>query len=543
MPDLPGSFTRSEFAAYVEREHERVELKAGAGRRPLQECLVAFSNTDGGVIFIGVTDAREVRGRRRDQGLDDDIHGAAVDAHNVGRYAIHEITVDGIPVVAVQVQPRLDEVAATSDGRVLVRRGGHNLAAIGQELRALVNSRSLIRFESTDTGVQLRDADAHYLAEVTAAYGWAPSRRKQAMQERGLVTLTDTLTVAGVLALTDPAVSIGTAKFVVDVRGYESDTGASYVRRDEVGGPVHHQVEKTTELIMRDVGTDMVVTGAHRHDVPRLPRRAVREVIANAVAHRSYELDQSPIVVEVRPSQVTVVSPGSLPPPVTIRTLRHDQSPRNHTVIDVLRRFHLAEDSGQGIDVIEDSFALELLEPPTFSEQGEAVRVDLPMRGLASVHERAWLAEMERTGTAQQGDRLLLLAVLRHERLTNAEARRLLGEDSTAARARLQRLRDAGLLVQHGERGRAYYTLGALVPRTSDEQIVLAAAKERPVTNERVRALTGRDRVAARALLRRLVSEGRLRQHGVRRGTTYTLPAKGPTSGLSGPRRPPTVLP
>lgn len=526
MLDLPDSFTRGTFATFVRREHERIELKTGAGRRPLQECLVAFSNTDGGVVLIGVTATREVRGRRRDQGLDDDIHGAATDAYYVGRYAIREIEIDGTSVVAVVVQPRFDEVAATSDGRVLVRRGGHNHAAVGQELRTLVNSRSLVRFESTDTGVPLKDADTRYLSQVTAAYGWATSRSTKAMLERGLVTSTGTLTVAGALALTDPAVSLGTAKFVVDVRGHESDTDTSYVRRDEVGGPVYHQVERATQLIMRDVGTDMVVIGAHRHDVPRLPRRAVREVIANAVAHRSYELDRSPILVEIRPSRVVVVSPGSLPPPVTIRTLRHDQSPRNHTVIDVLRRFRLAEDSGQGIDVIEDSFAFELLESPRFSEPGEAVRVELPIRGLVSVHERAWLAELERAGTVQPGDRVLLLTLLRHGRLTNADARQHLGEDSTAARARLQRLRDAALLIQHGERGRAYYTLGALVPQVSDEQVVLAAAQKEPMTNQRVRELTGRDRVAARALLRRLVSEGRLRQHGARRGTTYTPPPK-----------------
>jgi ATP-dependent DNA helicase RecG len=65
--DIPDAFGGDDFAGLVSREHERIELKAGAGRRPLQESLVAFSNTDGGVIFIGVTDARQVRGRARDQ--------------------------------------------------------------------------------------------------------------------------------------------------------------------------------------------------------------------------------------------------------------------------------------------------------------------------------------------------------------------------------------------------------------------------------------------------------------------------------------------
>lgn len=522
MIDIPASYTRAQFADFVAREHERVELKTGAGRRPLQESLVAFSNTDGGVVLIGVTDAREVRGRSRDQGLDDDIHGAVVDAHHVGRYAIRQIGIDGVPVVAVIVQPRTDEVAATSDGRILVRRGGHNRAVVGAELRALVNGRSLARYESSDTGLPFDRADPGLLRDVAAAYGWAANRRQSAAHERGLLTAEGTLTVAGALTLTDPATSLGAAKFHVDLRAYESDAGTSYVRRDRVSGPVFRQVERATEIVMRDLGTDMVVTGAYRHDLPRLPRRAVREVLANAVAHRSYELDQAPVVVELRPSRVTVVSPGTLPPPVTIATLRHDQSPRNHSVIDVLRRFGLAEDSGQGIDVIEDSFSHELLEAPSFHEEGTAVRVELPLAGLVSVPERAWLAEWERVGVVDSTDRRLLLAVLRQRRLTNAGARELSGLDSTRARAHLRRMRDAGVLLQHGERGRAYYTLGAIEPRVSDEVVVLTAARDGHLTNERVRELTGRDRVAARSLLRRLVAEGRLRQHGSRRGTTYS---------------------
>lgn len=58
----------------MEREHEKLELKSGVGRKPVQETMVAFRNTDGGAILVGVTDARAVSGRRRDQGLDDAVH-------------------------------------------------------------------------------------------------------------------------------------------------------------------------------------------------------------------------------------------------------------------------------------------------------------------------------------------------------------------------------------------------------------------------------------------------------------------------------------
>jgi predicted HTH transcriptional regulator len=56
--NMPDAVTAEGFAQLVSREHEHLELKSGAGRRPLQEAIVAFSNTGGGVILIGVRDDR-----------------------------------------------------------------------------------------------------------------------------------------------------------------------------------------------------------------------------------------------------------------------------------------------------------------------------------------------------------------------------------------------------------------------------------------------------------------------------------------------------
>ena len=65
MIEIPESMSAAVFRRLIEREHEQVELKKGAGRRPLQAVLVAMSNTDGGVIFIGIDDDRTVVGPAR----------------------------------------------------------------------------------------------------------------------------------------------------------------------------------------------------------------------------------------------------------------------------------------------------------------------------------------------------------------------------------------------------------------------------------------------------------------------------------------------
>jgi len=54
------------------------------------------------------------------------------------------------------------------------------------------------------------------------------------------------------------------------------------------------------------------------------------------------------------------------------------------------------------------------------------------------------------------------------------------------------------------------------------ERLILDNAAEGPLSNADVRMLTGLDRNAARAMLKRLVKEGHLVQGGSRRGTRYS---------------------
>ena len=83
MIRIKSTYRGEEFQGLIRRESNSIELKTGISVAKLQEALVALSNTEGGVVFIGVNDAREVVGRKLDQGSDDKIHEAALAAHSV----------------------------------------------------------------------------------------------------------------------------------------------------------------------------------------------------------------------------------------------------------------------------------------------------------------------------------------------------------------------------------------------------------------------------------------------------------------------------
>ena len=529
VTSVRDAYTPEQFARLVERETDTLEKKTGLGQQPLQAAMVAFSNSAGGVILIGVKDDGHVVGRELDQTAEDRVHAAALDARDVGRYTIRPVRVGDRHVIAINVRRREEGFAQTSDGRILVRRGGRNTALYGADLARFIQERALRRFEVTATDVRVSDVEASLLNEVRRAYSWGrSSSQHDRLVERGLATTEGDLTVAGTLILTDPAESLGQQKALIEVRRYPDDS-PDYDRRLVFGGPIHHQVRDATRFITDELGNEVVVTGLYRHELPRLPEVVVREALANAVAHRSYEAQGAATVVELRPDRVVVTSPGGLPEPVTVENIRQAQAARNQFVIDVLRRFRLAEDAGRGVDVMEDTMRSALLGPPRFFDDGHSVRVELPLRGPITPSERAWVAALEGQGQLEPEDRLVLVHAARGERLTNRTVRELLGTDESGARRSLRRLTDAQLLQQQGRRGGAAYTIveriapPAAYRLSTDElaELVVREASVAPLSNERVRTLTGLDRGQALALLRRLVSDGRLRRTGSRRGTRY----------------------
>jgi ATP-dependent DNA helicase RecG len=533
--EQPSRFSSiEEFRRAFAGENEYVEFKAGTGNQPLQDAIVAFSNADGGVILVGVRDDGALVKRDWGQGTLDAITQAFRDTRDPGRYTIRHVDVAGTQIVAVAVARRIDGFAQTSSGRVLARRGSHKVALFGQELRRLLLDRSLERYEEHDSGIPLSAADDQRVSEIARIYGWGEQVDvRERLRERGLLLEgRPNLTIAGAMyLLADPSPALGKAH--IEILRYASG-GKEYDRRVEIKGPLDRQVADATATVADELGHELVVIGLHRYELPKLPIVVLREALANAVAHRSYEATGTAIRVEIRSDEVRVISPGGLPEPVTEENIRDAQSARNLRIIGVLRQAGLAEDAGRGIDVMLDSMRSELLDPPRFKDLGHAVEVSLSIRSVVTPAERAWVREIEARGLIQPLDRLILVHAARGESITNAYAREILNIDSSEARQALRRLRDAGLLVQHGQTRAATYVLsesisapaGLRLSRSELSDLLLEMAHDAPLTNESVRQRTGLNRARARRMLQAMVDEGKLVRVGERRGARYLSPGR-----------------
>lgn len=527
--------TEEEFRALYPDESGHVEFKRGLSGRKVQEAIVSFSNAAGGEVLIGVDDDGNTSPFPLSEDVRLRIHQLCGEASSIGRYETAELLVGDAPVTIIRVAAASGGVAQTADGRALVRRGKSNVVLRGDELVRLASARSLRRFETTSTAVTVDDVDTEAFSRIAAANAWGTAGMDPAelLSASPLVCGDGRhLTLAGALLLTThPDRIVG--KAVVEVFRYPTATTTDYDRRALIQGPVDEQIEAATRWLADELGYEIAFVGARRVELPRIPLVVLRETIANAVGHRDYQLGQTSIRVEVRPTEVRVTSPGGLPEPITPDNMRELQASRNPDLMRALRALGLAEDAGRGVDLIQDTMRAEFLGEPAFLASDSQLEVVLPLRGVLSPTERAALQQLELRQEITRQDRSLVLQLLRGETLTNSSVRDRLGVDSVAARRMLRSLVELGLAQRHGRKSGTEYrpsetlrgALGLGGP-ASDPAAALMAEVERHgrIQNADVRRVLGIDRVEALRLLETLVSDGHLARHGRARGTYYTRP-------------------
>jgi len=129
------------------------------------------------------------------------------------------------------------------------------------------------------------------------------------------------------------------------------------------------------------------IVGAERVRKALVPREAFREALANAIAHRAWDVPAR-IGVSMFVDRIEVTSPGGLPDGIT-----EDQYlagglavARNPIVANVLFRLGYVERFGTGIPRIIDEYAaLDL--SPSFEVGKSSIKVTLPVEGATNLTE------------------------------------------------------------------------------------------------------------------------------------------------------------
>lgn len=193
---------------------------------------------------------------------------------------------------------------------------------------------------------------------------------------------------------------------------------------------------------------------------PILPRKVIREALANAVMHRSYQ-EHSPIQIIRYSNRIEILNPGySLKDMASLGT--PGSRLRNPAIAAVLHELNWAETKGSGIRTMRRLAGEAGLPLPEFASdrQKSEFKVTLFLHHLLTEEDYAWLKEL--AGEALSGDEAKALIYARETgAVDNTACRDFSGLDTLQASSLLRRLRDRGLLEKQGAGSRTYYTLSS----------------------------------------------------------------------------------
>ena len=147
---------------------------------------------------------------------------------------------------------------------------------------------------------------------------------------------------------------------------FKGTTKAVFVDRREYTGPLWKQIEEAFQFVLRNIHLGANIVGIYRQDVYEIPPDAIRELIINAMVHRSY-LDHGTIQVAVYDNRLEITSPGKLPMGQTMERMKEGYSKiRNEALAHAFAYMNLIEHWGSGIPRIIDKVKAAGLREPEF---------------------------------------------------------------------------------------------------------------------------------------------------------------------------------
>jgi ATP-dependent DNA helicase RecG len=359
--------------------------------------LVAFANTQGGYLLIGVDDNGLVVGVTGDwQKLEERLMGICRVCSPPVALTVEEVAVEGKSVLVAHVPEGKDKPYRVRD-ICYVRVGSTVQHATREEERWMFQESGEVLFERTP----LWEADYEDL-DVVKIRRYLEKRSPEAVvnAERPLHELVgqadlplvvrrgDKLapTVAAMLLFARRPQYFLPQAFVSAARFPGLDLDVTAIDRDTFRGTVDELIEQGTAFVRRNMRTASILEDAklpRRTDIPEYPLRAVREAITNACVHRDYSRWSQEVAIRMFDDRLEIFSPGGLVRGMIVQDLGTGKyAARNPTVAEAMREMGLIERFGTGIRMMRREMEALGSAPPIFVVDENSFTVTLPAREL-----------------------------------------------------------------------------------------------------------------------------------------------------------------
>ena len=427
-------------------ESEVVELKAEIVGDICKE-VIAFANTKGGTLYIGVSNDGSVVGVKNADQVILQMNNMIRDSIKpdvtmfVGYEAQHISDKD---IIAVTIQKGTDRPyylnsKGLKPSGVYVRNGTSSDPATDTAIRRMIKETDGDSFESMRSLEQNLSFEA---AEKQFEKQNIPFDAAK-MQTLGMISA-DGIYSNVALLLSDQCPS------TIKAATFSGEDKGSFQDRREFGGSLFQQMEELYSYLDMRNQTKATFDGLYRIDTRDYPEDALREALLNSLVHRDYFFHASTLV-SVYADRIEFVSVGGLPSGIALDDIMLGLSVcRNPKLAAIFYRLQLIEAYGTGMPKIMNAYT-ESESKPKIEVSSNAFKITLPNRNTGANHAETL------DGTVKGDEKQILDFIGSQGYIVRSDVERLLEVSQATANRILKRMVAEGLICQDGNGRKTKY--------------------------------------------------------------------------------------
>ena len=342
----------------------KLEFKSNFDSKNIGKELVAFANSEGGRIFIGVNDKNKVVGVEITNKLKSEIQDIARNCDPSVKVELEIID----NILIVNVDEGLNKPYRCSAGFFL-REGSNSQKLSTDEIREFFNKEGKILFDevinkefSFKNGFDKSKFD-HFLARAKITR-LIPD--EAILRNIGVLTENGNFKNAGVLffcnniekffkqAIITCVLYKGGDKYkIIDRKDFTEDTISNY--------------NNAIAFLIRNLRLEYKIeTAGPREEILEVPEEALREAVINAMTHRDYNEKGANIQVDIFDDRVEITNPGGLVSAIKKEEFGKKSVSRNPLLFSLFKSADLVEKVGSGIGRMRGAMKNAGLSPPKF---------------------------------------------------------------------------------------------------------------------------------------------------------------------------------
>ncbi len=426
-------------------ENENVEFKSQM-LEDLYKEVIAFANTDGGTIYIGIDDKGNITGidnvddtyTKITNGIRDAIQP---DVTMFIRYILQENKVIRIEISEGNYKPYYLKNKGLKPSGVFVRQGASSAPASPEQIR------QMIKYSDGDVFENMRSINQELTFEYTT----------MAFKRYNVDFSEDKYLPLGIRNLYDDQytnlawIISDQCQHTIKVAVFEDDNNTYFKDAKEFSGSIFKQLNDTYSYLMLCNRIASTFKGLERIEKPDYPEEAIREALLNTLVHRDYSFSGSSII-NVNDFYMEFISIGGLLPGLSADDIRNGISqPRNRNLAEMFHRLKLIEAYGTGIRKIfklYQNFDIQ----PRIEVTPNTFKLILPNMNNSTTKETpsSQIKKSSNTINITPQMKIVLDYLKEYEEITDEELQELLNIKRTRTYLLTRQMKEVGLITSTG---------------------------------------------------------------------------------------------